>query len=157
MMRDHVRDLLERVAAGGIAPEAALNLLATPQVEQLPFATIDHHRGIRQGFPEVIYGEGKTDRQIVEIAKRIVVAGDTVLVTRAATSAAELMRKEIDGVEWNELGRTLLVRGRTQPPTGRGTILIVTAGTSDLPVAEEAAVTADATGNQDMAFDVRVQ
>ena len=148
MMRDHVRDLLEQVAAGGIAPEAALNLLATPQVEHLPFATIDHHRGIRQGFPEVIFGGGKTDRQIVEIARRIVAAGDTVLVTRAAPSAAELMAKEIDGVEWNELGRTVLVRGRTKPRTGRGTILIVTAGTSDLPVAEEAAVTADATGNQ---------
>ena len=64
MMRDHVRDLLERVAAGTIDPAEALNLLATPQVESLPFATIDHHRGIRQGFPEVIYGAGKTDRQI---------------------------------------------------------------------------------------------
>ena len=147
MMRDHVRDLLERVAAGTIDPAAALNLLASPQVESLPFATIDHHRGVRQGFPEVIYGEGKTDRQIVEIAKRIAAVGDTVLVTRAAPSAATAMQSEIDGVEWNELGRTLLVRGKSAPPSGRGTVLIVTAGTTDLPVAEEAAVTADATGN----------
>ena len=147
MMRNHVRDLLERVAAGTIDPAEALNLLATPQVESLPFATIDHHRGIRQGFPEVIYGAGKTDRQILEIAKRIVADGDTVLVTRAAEGAAELMRTEIDGVEWNELGRTLLVRGRTKPESGRGTVLVVTAGTSDLAVAEEAAVTLDATGN----------
>ena len=147
MMRDRVRDLLEQVAAGGIDPEGALNLLSSPQVESLPFATIDHHRSLRQGFPEVIFGEGKTDAQVVAIAQRIVAVGDTLLVTRIAPSAAAALTAEIPRAEWNELGRTLLVRGATRPSAGRGTILIVTAGTSDLPVAEEAAATADAAGN----------
>jgi NCAIR mutase (PurE)-related protein len=147
MMRDRVRDLLQQVAAGGMDPEGALNLLSSPQIEALPFATIDHHRALRQGFPEVIFGDGKTDAQVLAIAQRIVAAGDTLLVTRVAPSAGKILAAEIPHAEWNELGRTVLARGATRPRTGRGTILIVTAGTSDLPVAEEAAVTADAAGS----------
>jgi NCAIR mutase (PurE)-related protein len=147
MMRDRVRDLLQQVAAGGLDPEGALDALSFQPVETLPFASIDHHRGLRQGFPEVIFGEGKTDDQVLAIAQRIAEQGDGVLVTRTAPSAAKALQRSIPGAEWNELGRTVLVRGSTKPPTGRGTILIITAGTSDLPVAEEAAVTADAAGN----------
>lgn len=147
MMRDRVRDLLKQVAEGGLDPEGALDALSFQPVETLPFASIDHHRDLRQGFPEVIYGEGKTDDQIVAIAERVVEHSGSVLVTRAPPSAATALQRSIAGAEWNELGRTVLVRGEKKPPTGRGTILVVTAGTSDLPVAEEAAITLDATGN----------
>src|SRR3954470_16375029 len=137
MMRDRARDLLEQVASGRLAPEKALEALSFQPAESLSFATIDHHRALRQGFPEVIFGEGKTDDQIVTIAERILEHGEGVLVTRTAPSAAKAMQARISGAEWNQLGRTVLVRGKSKPPTGRGTILIITAGTSDLPVAEE--------------------
>src|SRR4051794_37440308 len=146
MRRDHARDLLEQVASGRLAPEKALDALAFQPTESLEFATIDHHRTLRQGFPEVIFGEGKTDEQIVTIAQRIAEHGNGVLATRVAPSAAKAVQSAIPGAEWNELGRTVFVPGRSAAPARQGTILIVTAGTSDLPVAEEAAVTACAAG-----------
>src|SRR4051812_40904632 len=146
MMRDHARDLLEQVASGKLAPEKALDALSFQPTESLEFATIDHHRALRQGFPEVIFGEGKTDRQIVAIAERIIEYGNGVLATRVSPSAAKAMQSAIPGAEWNELGRTIYVRGKNPPAAKQGCVLIVTAGTSDLPVAEEAAVTADAAG-----------
>lgn len=146
MMRDHARDLLEQVASGKLAPEKALDALAFQPTESLEFATIDHHRSLRQGFPEVIFGQGKTDDQIVSIAQRIVERGDGVLATRVAESAAKAVQMAIPGAEWNALGRTVFVRGKNALETKQGTVLIITAGTSDLPVAEEAAVTACAAG-----------
>jgi NCAIR mutase (PurE)-related protein len=144
--RDHARDLLEQVASGKLAPEKALDALSFQPSESLEFATIDHHRALRQGFPEVIFGEGKTDDQIVGIAQRIIEHGDGVLVTRVSESAAKAVQRAIPGAEWNALGRTIHVRGKSAPAVRQGTVLIVTAGTSDLPVAEEAAVTAFAAG-----------
>jgi NCAIR mutase (PurE)-related protein len=146
--RDHARDLLEQVASGKLAPEKALDALAFQPTESLDFATIDHHRSLRQGFPEVIFGEGKTDDQIVSIAQRIVERGDGVLATRVAPSAAKAMQRALEGAEHNALGRTVFVRGNTEPAARKGSVLVVTAGTSDLPVAEEAAVTAGAAGCQ---------
>ena len=144
MRRDHARDLLEQVANGTLAPDKALDALAFQPAESLDFATIDHHRSLRQGFPEVIFGEGKTEDQIVSIAQRIVERGDGVLATRVSESAAKAMQRMLPGAEHNALGRTVHVRGTSEPPVEKGTVLIVTAGTSDLPVAEEAAVTAGA-------------
>jgi NCAIR mutase (PurE)-related protein len=146
MMRAIARDLLEQVASGKIAPETALETLSFHPAESLPFATIDHHRALRQGFPEVIFGQGKTDDQILGISQRIVDHGDGLLVTRTPASAAKLLQARIAGAEWNELGRTVLVRARNTRGSSQGTVLIITAGTSDLPVAEEAAVTIDAAG-----------
>ena len=146
MRRDHARDLLEQVASGKLAPEKALDAIAFQPTESLDFASIDHHRALRQGFPEVIFGEGKTDDQIVSIAQRIMEHGNGVLATRVAPSAARAMQTAIAGAEWNALGRTVYVKGAKPPATSKGTVLIVTAGTSDLPVAEEAAVTAGAAG-----------
>lgn len=146
MRRDHARDLLEQVASGKLAPEKALDALAFQPAESIEFATIDHHRALRQGFPEVIFGEGKTDEQIVSIAQRIAEHGNGVLATRVAPSAAKAVQCAIPNAEWNALGRTVYVRGPNAPAARQGTILIVTAGTSDLPVAEEAAVTAGAAG-----------
>jgi NCAIR mutase (PurE)-related protein len=144
--RDHARDLLDQVASGKLAPEKALDALAFQPTESLEFATIDHHRALRQGFPEVIFGEGKTDDQIVSIAQRISEHGNGVLATRVSPSAAKAVQSALPGAEWNALGRTIYVRGKSAPPVMEGNVLIVTAGTSDLAVAEEAAVTASAAG-----------
>src|SRR4051812_22201003 len=116
MMRDRARDLLEQVASGKMAPERALDALSFEAAESLPFATIDHHRALRQGFPEVIFGEGKTDDQVVTIAERILEHGNGVLATRVAPSAAQRVLKQIPGAEWNELGRTVYVAGTNAPP-----------------------------------------
>jgi NCAIR mutase (PurE)-related protein len=146
MRRDHARDLLEQVASGRLAPEKALDALSFQPTESLDFATIDHHRALRQGFPEVIFGEGKTDDQIVSIAQRILEHGNGVLATRVSPSAAKAVQSVIAGAEWNALGRTVYVPGKAKTEAKQGTVLIITAGTSDLPVAEEAAVTAGAAG-----------
>lgn len=147
MRREHVRDLLRQVADGTLDVSHALDALAVEPTESLGFATIDHHRALRQGFPEVIYGAGKTPEQISEIARRIVARGDGVLVTRIAGEAANHLRSSMPNVELNELARTAFVPGNTPAPRGIGTVAVVTAGTSDLPVAEEAAVTLDALGD----------
>jgi NCAIR mutase (PurE)-related protein len=146
--RERVAELLHQVARGELDVAGALARLSLPDTESLPFATIDHHRALRQGYPEVIFGSGKTPEQIVAIAERLAVHGDGFLATRVEPDARRALRERFPEVEINELGRTAYQRPRTPPPTGRGSILIVTAGTSDLPVAEEAAVTAQALGNE---------
>jgi pyridinium-3,5-biscarboxylic acid mononucleotide synthase len=147
MRREHVRGLLERVANGELDASAALDALALDPVESLGFATIDHHRALRQGFPEVIYGAGKTPDQISEIASRIAARGAGVLVTRLNPDAAEYLRANLPGVELNAVARTAYLRGNEGPPPGVGTVAVVTAGTSDQPVAEEAIVTLEALGD----------
>jgi NCAIR mutase (PurE)-related protein len=146
MRRERVRDLLAKVADGSLAVDRALDSLALDPTESLGFATIDHHRALRQGFPEVIYGGGKTVDQVVAIASRIAERGDGVLVTRVAGEAVRPLSDAIPGIEHNSLAATALLRPSVAPACARGTVLVVTAGTSDLPVAEEAAVTADAMG-----------
>lgn len=147
MRRERVRDLLQQIADGMLEVETALDRLAFEPTEQLPFATIDHHRALRQGFPEVVFAEGKTPAQVCEISERIAARGDGLLVTRLQPDAAAALARRVPGIELNALGRTAWLAPETPVPTGRGTVLIVTAGTSDLPVAEEAAVTAQALGN----------
>ena len=115
--------------------------------DALDFATIDHERASRQGFPEVILGEGKTTEQIVAIAERIVERHGGFLATRLSSEASEALARRFPKVSINKLGRIAHLAGAEVPGAGRGTVLIVTAGTSDLPVAEEAAVTAGAVGN----------
>ncbi len=148
MTRERVRDLLTRVADGRTSPDKALDDLAKEPLESLDFATIDHHRALRQGFPEVIYGAGKTVEQIVAIAERIAERNGGFLATRLADDAAAVLSRRFERVEINALARTAHLAAADRPPVGRGTILVVTAGTSDLPVAEEAAVTACALGNR---------
>ena len=146
MRRERVRDLLGKVAAGSMPIESALASLSQEPSESLGFATIDHHRALRQGFPEVVYGAGKTTEQLVAIAQRIADRGDGVLVTRVAAESVAPLLEALPGAESNGLARTVRVRATQPPATARGSVLVVTAGTSDLPVAEEAAVTADAMG-----------
>ena len=144
MRRERVRDLLTRVAEGSLPIDGALDALAADPVESLGFATIDHHRALRQGFPEVVYGGGKTTEQVVIIATRIAERGDGVLVTRLDAEAIAPLREALPGIEFNAMARTALLRSATPAKKSAGSLLIVTAGTSDLPVAEEAAITADA-------------
>jgi pyridinium-3,5-biscarboxylic acid mononucleotide synthase len=148
MRRERVRDVLHQVADGALDVTQALDALSFEPAESLAFATIDHHRGLRQGFPEVIYGAGKSADQICEIAAKIADRGDSVLVTRIAPDAADRLQSSLDGVEVNTVARTAYRQGADAPQRGNGTVAIVTAGTSDLPVAEEAAVTLGAMGDR---------
>jgi NCAIR mutase (PurE)-related protein len=131
MRRDHVRDLLRQVADGSLDVSKAVDALSFEPAESLGFATIDHHRALRQGFPEVIYGAGKTAEQVRDIAMRISSRGEAVLATRVAPDAAELLRASIPNIELNALGRTAYVAGSEPPSQGTGTVTIVTAGTSE--------------------------
>jgi NCAIR mutase (PurE)-related protein len=116
--------------------------------ERLPFATIDHLRPVTQGHQEVIFCPGKTIGQVVAIAERLEAAGGSFLATRAEPAQSEALAQRFPRAEVNALGRTVFLAPDPEPaPTGKGTILICTAGTSDLPVAEEAAMTARALSN----------
>ena len=148
MTPERVRLLLHEVAAGRLTVEEAESRLAWSPVEDLGFARIDHHRTLRQGFPEVVFGEGKTADQIVRIAQAIAPRGDGLLATRLATEAGAALVEQIPGIEWHPVARTAyLAPDAPSPSETRGAVLIISAGTSDLPVAEEAAVTARALGN----------
>jgi NCAIR mutase (PurE)-related protein len=120
-----------------------------PLLERLPFATIDHLRPVTQGHQEVIFSQGKTVEQVVAIAERLVAAGGTFLATRTDPEHRAALAGRFPAALVGELGRTVYLPPSPEPPpTGRGTILVVTAGTGDLPVAEEAAVTSRALGNR---------
>ena len=144
MRRERVRDLLTRVADGSTPVERALDALAEEPEESLGFATLDHHRALRQGFPEVVYGAGKTVAQVVAIAERIAARGDGVLVTRVSPDAVVGLLGALPGLEHNATAGTCYLRPEMPPALAPESLLIITAGTSDLPVAEEAAVTGGA-------------
>jgi pyridinium-3,5-biscarboxylic acid mononucleotide synthase len=147
VIRERALELLKRVAAGDLTPERALGTLATEPVEALGFATVDHHRALRQGYPEVIFAPGKTPSQTVAIAARLAAHGEGFLVTRADAAHQAALAERFPRSEVNPLARTVWQRADQPMPSGSGRILIVTAGTSDESVAEEAAVTACALGN----------
>ncbi|HYT65081.1 MAG TPA: nickel pincer cofactor biosynthesis protein LarB [Vicinamibacterales bacterium] len=160
MNRQQLQALLEAVGAGSLTPEAAqerlLQVLRQKPYEDLGFARVDHHRKTRQGFPEVIFGEGKTPSQIASIASKVVGAGDNLLVTRTTGEAFDAVSAEIAGAKFHEVARCITFEVQPAVP-GRGTILIAAAGTADIPVAEEAAITACIMGNTvDRLYDVGV-
>jgi NCAIR mutase (PurE)-related protein len=160
MTVSELQQLLDRVRDGDIDSRAAseriaLALRAAP-FEDLGFARVDHHRAVRQGFPEVILGIGKTPAQIAAIAERIVAKGHPLLVTRAQAEAWDAVRAVLPNARYHEQARAITLR-QGEIPAGRGTILIACAGTSDIQVAEEAGVTAELMGNTvDRLFDVGV-
>ncbi len=141
MTPDAAAQLLRDVASGATSVGDALKALATEPIETLDFATIDHHRTLRQGFPEVIFGAGKTTDQIISIAQRIVAHGDGLLVTRASPESLSALESVISGVRINAVARTAVVPGPERAQGIATGALVVTAGTSDLPVAEECAET----------------
>lgn len=156
----HLQDLLERVARGELdtdtAREQLVEVLRSSPFEDLGFARVDHHRSVRQGFPEVILGLGKTSAQIASIAAEIVGRGSTLLVTRADESAYEAVRALVPGALYHADAKLITLRQQDVSP-GKGTIMVAAAGTSDLPVAEEAARTAEIMGNDvDRLYDVGV-
>jgi NCAIR mutase (PurE)-related protein len=144
--REQLEALLVEVAAGRLSPPAALERLRHFPTEHLPFAQIDHHRALRQGWPEVVFCEGKTVEQVVAICGRLAAASGSFLGTRASTTQGEALQKEFPAVEWNSVARTVHLPP-TAPVEVKGLVLVVSAGTSDLPVAEEAAVTTQAFGH----------
>jgi NCAIR mutase (PurE)-related protein len=149
---DHVRD--GRVDTAKAAEQLSAALREQP-FEDLGFAKIDHHRAIRQGFPEVVLGLGKSAEQIALIAKEILRRGHPLLVTRADQAAWNAVRSVIHEAEYHELARCITVKRDIAP--GKGTIALCSAGTSDQPVAEEAAVTAELLGNTvERIYDVGV-
>jgi pyridinium-3,5-biscarboxylic acid mononucleotide synthase len=160
MTRLEILTLLERVQAGLDTPESAheriLQYLRQAPFEDLGFARIDHHRRVRQGFPEVIFGPGKTSEQIALIAERIVAAGHSLLVTRTDQPTYATVSARIPDAVFTPLARTI-TRPAAETPKGKGTIVVAAAGTADLPVAEEAAVCAEIMGNTvDRIYDVGV-
>ena len=160
MTPHQLRALLEQVKAGAVdlsdAEHQVLSALRNQPFEDLGFAKIDHHRSVRQGFPEVILGLGKTPDQIASVAEQIVGRGHPLLVTRADQGAWAAVKARVPAAEYHELARCISLR-RDPAPTGKGTIALASAGTSDLPVAEEAGVTAELMGNTvDRVYDVGV-
>ncbi len=145
-----LQDLLEQVARGDLDVETALTQLlgamrARP-FEDLGFARVDHHRALRQGFPEVILGLGKTPAQIGSIAAEIAGRGSTLLVTRASEAAYEAVRERVPGAAYYHDAAVITFRQQDINP-GKGSILVAAAGTADVPVAEEAVITAELMGN----------
>ena len=160
MTSTELRELLENVRRGavdpGVAHELVLGLVHEQSVADLGFARVDHDRARRQGFPEVVFGLGKTAAQIAAIAEQIVARGHTLLVTRTDERAYDEVRRVVPGATFHAVARAVTFQQGEVPP-GRGTILIAAAGTSDIPVAEEACVTAEAMGNTvDRLLDVGI-
>jgi NCAIR mutase (PurE)-related protein len=160
MTGSELQTLLDRVRRGDLDPSAAAGLVLTAlrsaPFEDLGFARVDTHRAVRQGFPEVILGLGKTPAQIAAIAETLVARGQALLVTRADAAVFEAVRAKVPGAAYHETARAItLTQGHV--PDGKGTIMVACAGTSDLPIAEEAVVTLELMGNRvDRLYDVGV-
>ena len=156
MTRDTILKLLEEVAAGAATPDAALSRLAHLPYEDAGFAKIDHHRSLRLGLPEVIYAAGKTSAQVAAIFTRMAEAGGAVLATRATAEHAAAVREACPAAQYHEEARIVGLRVE-ESAEKHGPLAVVCAGTSDLPVAEEAAVTAEYLGCAvERIFDVGV-
>ena len=157
MDREALAGLLESVRRGRINVRQAAERLRHLPFEDLGFAKVDHHRALRQGFPEVIMGEGKEAAEIAAIARAMKKRRTNVLITRLSTAKMAALKKRIKGFRYHAGARAVTWIGKPIRVRGRGSILIVCAGTSDIPVAEEAALTAEMMGNRvERLFDVGV-
>jgi NCAIR mutase (PurE)-related protein len=157
MSPERLKELLLEIQAGSLSPDEALEQLRSLPFEDLGFAKVDHHRSLRTGLPEVIFGEGKTAEQIVEIARTLAAKAHNVLVTRIDDVKAERLRDALPETSYLPVARAATIVSKKPKLVGRGAILVVAAGTSDLPVAEEAALTAELMGNAvDRVYDVGV-
>ena len=146
MNRADLASLLTEVAAGQLTPNQALERLSRFPAEDLGFAMVDHHRELRQGYPEVVFAEGKTSEQVLDICRRLAEVSGGFLATRVPEGIAEQLAAEHPGAVWDRLGRTVFRRPTATATSVGGSVLIISAGTSDLPVANEAATTAAAFG-----------
>ena len=144
---ESIRKLFEAVRRGKLTPDDAVARLRHMPFEDLGFAKVDHHRVLRAGMPEVVLGEGKTPAQVAAIFARLAKHGGNVLATRVNEKQFAAVKNRIRGVEYRELARAVVLE-RDRTKYGKGAVAVVSAGTSDIPVAEEAVVTAEIMGNQ---------
>ncbi|MFQ5559227.1 MAG: nickel pincer cofactor biosynthesis protein LarB [Nitrospinota bacterium] len=155
MKRANLRNILKSLHQGKITPEEAEEKLRHLPYENLGFARLDHHRELRQGIPEVIFCEGKTEEQNVEIIQKMRSAGQDVLATRCTEGLYNRVKKKNKQAIFNQLAKTITIGDCRKSKVGK--IVVATAGTSDIPVAEEASVTAEAMGSQtERVYDVGV-
>jgi NCAIR mutase (PurE)-related protein len=156
MDQDQLRQLLELVRGGEVNVDEAIDRLRHLPFEDLGFAKVDHHRALRHGMPEVIFGKGKAPEQVLGIAKHLLGKNRNLLATRLSAEIAELLRAEFAEAEYFPLSGALRV-WRDRTIHGKGSIAVVCAGTSDIPVAEEAQITAEVMGNVvDVIYDIGV-
>ena len=146
MNSESLRKLFEQVRKKRLSPDEAVERLRHLPFEDLGFAKVDHHRVLRQGMPEVIFAQGKTPRQVAEIFERLASHGGNVLATRATEQQYAAVAGVVPKAEHRPLARAIVLK-RDRKKYGRGVIVVVSAGTSDIPVAEEAVVTAELMGN----------
>jgi pyridinium-3,5-biscarboxylic acid mononucleotide synthase len=144
---ESIRKLFEEVRRGKLAPDDAVARLQHLPFEDLGFAKVDHHRALRAGMPEVIFGERKTPAQVAAIFAKLAKHGGNVLATRADEKQFAAVKKKVRGAEYRKLARAIVLE-RDQKKYGKGIITVVSAGTGDIPVAEEAVVTAELMGNE---------
>jgi len=147
MNADEIKSILDAVTSGNLARDEAVERLKNLSYEDVGYAKVDHARAHRQGFPEVIFGEGKTREQITGIFEKLIARAPNVLITRTDAAVYGDVRNIVAEAEWHESARMIRLR-RDRDEKGAGEIAVVTAGTSDIPVAEEAALTAEAMGNR---------
>ena len=147
MNAESIRKLFEEVRRGDVTPDDAVARLRHMPFEDLGFAKVDHHRALRNGMPEVILSEGKTAAQVAGIFAQLAKHGGNVLATRANAAQFAAVKKKVRGVEYRDLGRAIVLQ-RDDKIYGKGIVAVVSAGTSDIPVAEEAVVTAEVMGNE---------
>ena len=152
MNNQELRELLKAVQAGRVTPDEAADRLRHMPFEDLGFAKLDHHRSLRCGFPEVIFCQGKTVEQVVAIVGRMVQHGHTILATRAGPEVFEAVRAKHREAVYHASARAIVLAGREPCKPYDGLIAIVSAGTSDQPVAEEARITAEAMGCRTATF-----
>ena len=155
-MKSQLEDVLNKVHHGKLSPKEALCILKDYPYQDLVFAKIDHHRELRKGFPEIIYGPGKTDDQIIKIAQEIINKGSNLLITKVGPEVFKKLKKKIPKAHYNSLAKAIYLKQK-KPIQGGGKIVIITAGTSDIPIAEEAVVTCDVLGNKiEKIYDIGV-
>lgn len=157
MQESQIRAILEQIASGGLSSDEGLERLRHLPFEDIGVAQVDHHRGLRQGQPEVIFGQGKSVGQIITIMQAMAERGSNLLVTRLEPEKAHELLRTFPTAQYHSEARCLTVEATPYKMEGRGTILVISAGTSDIPVASEAVVTARFLGNRvEQLFDVGV-
>ncbi len=156
MNEEKIKSLIEKIQKGEITNDEAFSMLKSLPYEDIDFACIDHHRPIRTGQPEVIYAEGKTDQQVKEIAERLSMNNRVILATRASIELYTFLKPYFSEIAYNTHGRVIII-GKIPEPVTEKRILVITGGTTDIPVAEEAAITAEVMGSPvDRLFDVGI-
>jgi pyridinium-3,5-biscarboxylic acid mononucleotide synthase len=148
MTEKRIREILDGVAAGRMTSGAAFKQIRELPFEDLGFAKLDNHRSIRRGIPEVIFGEGKTADQLAAIGQRVLASGTNLIITRLDADKARVVKRKIRALTYHADARIGVVVKERVEPSGQGVVMVMSAGTSDIPVAEEAALCAELFGNR---------